>query len=98
MRHIRAQYRSAALAAILALNAPNMGISRAADTPHVAPESQANLPMTLNDGAGTKDALGLDWPMLSIGTGQYEDGPTGLTVIRFKVSVVRTFGATRGVD
>ena len=43
--------------------------------------------MTLNDGEGTKDALGFDWPMLAIGTGQYEDGPTGLTVIRFRERV-----------
>lgn len=87
MKQFRARYRSAALAAVLALTAPSMGVARGADAPPAAPASQADLPVTLNDGAGTKDALGFDWPMLSIGTGQYEDGPTGLTVIRFKERV-----------
>ncbi|MGV2496525.1 P1 family peptidase [Pelagerythrobacter aerophilus] len=44
---------------------------------------QDELVMTLNDGADDPDALTFDWPMLSIGTGQYEAGPTGVTVIRF---------------
>ncbi len=29
------------------------------------------------------NALRFDWPMLSIGTGEYEEGPTGVTVFRF---------------
>ncbi|MBU0863772.1 MAG: P1 family peptidase, partial [Alphaproteobacteria bacterium] len=66
---------------MLALATLPTGIALAAPA---GPESQAALPMTLNDGEGGKDALNFDWPMLSIGTGQYEDGPTGLTVIRFK--------------
>lgn len=84
---IRAQSRSTAFAAILALSPTFAGIAWGAEAQPTATESQAALPMTLNDGAGTRDALGFDWPMLSIGTGQYEDGPTGLTVIRFKERV-----------
>ncbi|HTM81406.1 P1 family peptidase [Asticcacaulis sp.] len=51
----------------------------AADAP-VPPDSQANLKPVLN--AGGK-ALTFDWPMLSIGTGEYSEGPTGVTVFRF---------------
>lgn len=47
------------------------------------PVSQAALPITINDGYDSKDALVFDWPTIQIGTGQYEDGPTGLTVFRF---------------
>jgi hypothetical protein len=47
------------------------------------PSAQGDLAVTLNDGFDDGDALKFDWPMLSIGTGQYEDGPTGVTVIRF---------------
>src|SRR5690348_15658167 len=28
--------------------------------------------------------LSFDWPALEIGTGTYEEGPTGLTIVRFK--------------
>jgi L-aminopeptidase/D-esterase-like protein len=52
-------------------------------------EQDALVP-TLNDGYDTPDALKFDWPALQIGTGQYEAGPTGLTVIRF---ANRVFGA-----
>ena len=45
--------------------------------------AQDALTPTLNDGYDTPDALRFDWPTLRIGTGQYEAGPTGLTVIRF---------------
>lgn len=47
------------------------------------PSAQGDLAVTLNDGFDDGDALKFDWPVLSIGTGQYEDGPTGVTVIRF---------------
>lgn len=39
--------------------------------------------MTINDGFESDDALQFDWPAIRIGTGQYEDGPTGVTVIHF---------------
>ena len=51
----------------------------AADAP-APPDSQANLKPVVN--AGGK-ALTFDWPMLSIGTGEYSEGPTGVTVFRF---------------
>ncbi len=51
--------------------------------PVAAQSGQDALPITLNDGYQSADALRFDWPALRIGTGQYEDGPTGVTVIRF---------------
>jgi L-aminopeptidase/D-esterase-like protein len=41
---------------------------------------QSALRPVLNDGA---KVLQFDWPTLQIGTGEYEEGPTGVTVIRF---------------
>lgn len=45
--------------------------------------AQEDLPALINDGFDSESALTFDWPMLEIGTGQYEDGPTGLTVLKF---------------
>jgi L-aminopeptidase/D-esterase-like protein len=42
---------------------------------------QSKLPITVNAG---DSVLRFDWPDLQIGTGEYEDGPTGVTVIHFK--------------
>ncbi|MEM9054453.1 MAG: P1 family peptidase [Pseudomonadota bacterium] len=47
--------------------------------PSVA-EKQDDLAITLNSGS---DLLTFDWPEISIGTAEYEAGPTGVTVIRF---------------
>lgn len=44
---------------------------------------QDSLELTINDGFEEPDALHFDWPAISVGTGQYEAGPTGATVIRF---------------
>lgn len=41
---------------------------------------QHNLKPLLNAG---ETLLSYDWPILTIGTGQYEEGPTGVTVFRF---------------
>jgi len=41
---------------------------------------QATLPPVVNAG---ERVLQFDWPTLEIGTGEYAEGPTGLTVIRF---------------
>jgi L-aminopeptidase/D-esterase-like protein len=49
--------------------------------------NQDNLQPVLN--AGDKK-LEFDWPMLEIGTGEYAEGPTGVTVFRF---AQRVFGA-----
>lgn len=84
MKQIGARQGGMLLAAMLPLIAVAANVASAADPAPTARASQAELAMTLNDGADTEDALRFDWPMLSIGTGQYEDGPTGLTVIRFK--------------
>ena len=48
---------------------------------------QDNLQPVLN--AGDRK-LEFDWPMLKIGTGEYAEGPTGVTVFRF---ALRVFGA-----
>lgn len=42
--------------------------------------SQDALVAVLNDG---ERVLEFDWPTIRIGTGQYEEGPTGVTVINF---------------
>src|SRR5690349_13997001 len=41
---------------------------------------QSTLRPVLNDGA---KVLQFDWPTIQVGTGEYEEGPTGVTVIRF---------------
>ena len=41
---------------------------------------QADLAPVLNDG---EDTLQFDWPALHIGTGEYREGPTGVTVFHF---------------
>ncbi|MEM1111865.1 MAG: P1 family peptidase [Pseudomonadota bacterium] len=59
-------------------------------------DDQSELPMTINDGFSSSDALTFDWPMLEIGTGQYEDGPTGVTVIKFKKPVLAVVDSRGG--
>ena len=49
--------------------------------------SQEKLPLVVNS---TDKVLRFDWPTLQIGTGEYEDGPTGVTVFHF---TRRVFGA-----
>ena len=56
----------------------------AADSPR---DDQSALVPVLNQGSRV---LQFDWPTLQIGTGEYEDGPTGVTVIHF---TKRVFGA-----
>jgi L-aminopeptidase/D-esterase-like protein len=41
---------------------------------------QSTLTPVLNSG---ETVLRFDWPTIEVGTGEYEEGPTGLTVIRF---------------
>jgi L-aminopeptidase/D-esterase-like protein len=51
------------------------------------PDDQSGLIPLLNHGG---NELRFDWPILSIGTGEYAEGPTGVTVFRFarKVTAV----------
>ncbi len=58
--------------------------------------SQAELPTLINDGFEDASRLEFDWPMLNIGTGQYEDGPTGLTVLKFGKKVHAAVDARGG--
>ncbi len=50
-------------------------------------DDQSSLDMTIN--AKTNTQMQYDWPILSVATGEYSDGPTGVTVFHFdkKVSV-----------
>jgi L-aminopeptidase/D-esterase-like protein len=48
---------------------------------------QSRLPYVLNQG---ERVLEFDWPTIRVGTAEYPDGPTGVTVIRF---ARRVFGA-----
>lgn len=54
------------------LTAPGAGFAQTSPQSHLKP--------VLNTG-GTP--ISFDWPMLRIGTGEYSEGPTGVTVIRF---------------
>ena len=60
------------------------------------PDGQSTLPPLINDGFEGESALKFDWPMLEIGTGQYEDGPTGLTVLKFGKKVNAAVDARGG--
>ncbi len=51
------------------------------------PTDQSRLPYLLNQG---ERVLEFDWPTIQVGTAEYPDGPTGVTVIRF---ARRVFGA-----
>ena len=53
----------------------------------IEPGTQARLQPVVNEG---EQLLRFDWPVLQIGTGEYEEGPTGVTVFRFSR---RVFGA-----
>ncbi|WP_129779771.1 P1 family peptidase [Peristeroidobacter soli] len=57
----------------LAVTATLSGVARAAD-------DQSSLQPVLNAG---DNVLKFDWPAVSVGTGEYEEGPTGVTVFRF---------------
>ncbi|MBL8271319.1 P1 family peptidase [Steroidobacter sp.] len=61
-----------------------------------APPSQAHLEPVLNAGINEPSALRFDWPMLRIGTGEYAEGPTGVTVIRFARPVSGAIDARGG--
>jgi L-aminopeptidase/D-esterase-like protein len=63
--------------ALCLLAASMLGAAARADGPKY---DQSSLVPTLNAGTNT---LSFDWPTLQIGTGEYEEGPTGVTVIRF---------------
>ncbi|WCL53391.1 P1 family peptidase [Gimibacter soli] len=48
-------------------------------------DNQETLPLVLNKSDRTMD---FDWPLLHVGTGEYEDGPTGVTVFHFQKRVL----------
>ncbi|MBU2978239.1 P1 family peptidase [Alteromonas sp. C1M14] len=59
-----------------------------------ASDDQSSLPIKLNE--KTDRTLEYDWPILSVGTGEYPDGPTGLTVFHFKEKVSVAIDARGG--
>ena len=71
---------AAALAAIL-LAAPNPARPG-------APDDQSGLVPLLNQGG---KELRFDWPMIKIGTAEYKEGPTGVTVFRFGRKVLAAY-------
>ncbi|MGO9585495.1 MAG: P1 family peptidase [Limisphaerales bacterium] len=52
------------------------------------PNDQSSLQPIVNSG-GTE--LNFDWPMISIGTAEYKEGPTGVTVFRFGRKVTAAY-------
>ncbi|KKC26115.1 peptidase S58 DmpA [Sphingomonas sp. SRS2] len=50
-----------------------------------APDPQDKLATVVNSGGKT---MKFDWPMLKIGTAEYSEGPTGVTVFRFDHKVL----------
>jgi L-aminopeptidase/D-esterase-like protein len=53
------------------------GFAEAADQRHLHPVVNAESPTTLH----------YDWPILRVGTGEYAEGPTGVTVFHFREKV-----------
>ena len=51
-----------------------------------AVDDQQNEPMSIN--AESERMLSYDWPILKVGTGSYEAGPTGVTVFQFDKKVL----------
>ncbi|MFT4076951.1 MAG: P1 family peptidase [Asticcacaulis sp.] len=70
------------LALALAITAGPAAAQTPAPTP---PDSQAPLKPLVNTGG---KALTFDWPMLKIGTAEYAEGPTGVTVFSFDKKVM----------
>lgn len=58
-----------------------------------AGDRQANLATTFNAG---ENVLSFDWPTVLIGTGEYPEGPTGVTVFRFTKRVFAAVDARGG--
>ena len=69
-----------ALAAFALMAAPAPAQTVPPLPPLTPPDSQEALKPVVNAG-GTE--LHFDWPMLKIGTGEYSEGPTGVTVFSF---------------
>ena len=79
-----ANWRGWLLAAITATTV--LTGSALASTDGTIPNDQSNLQPIIN--AGGKE-LKFDWPMIQIGTAEYKEGPTGVTVFRFGRKVLR---------
>ena len=65
-----------------------LATSALAFTDDSIPNDQSNLQPIVN--AGGKE-LKFDWPMLRIGTAEYKEGPTGVTVFRFGRKVLTAY-------
>lgn len=60
-----------------------------------AVDDQQNEPMSIN--AESERMLSYDWPILKVGTGSYEAGPTGVTVFQFDKKVLVAADVRGGV-
>lgn len=61
--------------------------------PSVARDDQSSLAPVINAG---DNLLRFDWPTVLIGTGEYQEGPTGVTVFRFAKPVFAAVDARGG--
>lgn len=65
-----------------------LAISASGFTDGSIPNDQSSLQPIVNEG-GTE--LKFDWPVLQIGTAEYKEGPTGVTVFRFGRKVLAAY-------
>ncbi|MBS0375785.1 MAG: P1 family peptidase [Proteobacteria bacterium] len=73
--------RRTVLAALTASTALAAAAAPPAEAPRPKPrDDQSTLPMSVNAG---EHWLHFDWPALRVGTGEYPQGPTGVTVFSF---------------
>ena len=78
--------RGWALAVVIASTA--VASSALAFPDDAIPNDQSNLQPIVNAG-GTE--LKFDWPMVQVGTAEYKEGPTGVTVFRFGRKVTAAY-------
>ena len=72
-----------------------LATSALAATDDSIPNDQSQLNPIINEGG---KELKLDWPMIHIGTAEYKEGPTGVTVFRFGRKVLAAYGCPGRTD
>ena len=77
-----------ALSVAILLTSPNNVASVNAAADDSIPNDQSRLQPIVN--AGGKELI-MNWPMLRIGTAEYKEGPTGVTVFRFGRKVLTVY-------
>ncbi len=79
--HFQTQPRQSAISGVAALVLIGLGLPMTLR----AGTSQDSLQPVVNSAGKTLD---FDWPMVRIGTGEYDEGPTGVTVFHFQRKVL----------